>query len=403
MISQKPISDAARKMVLAVGLITSYICLGTAMPAMAKTSIWLDETTEIRYSSGWYRANGGFGDFIDINISDVDIYESGQQRGYIEKLILKTDGIGKNIVAIEKALLKNFTYSTDKGETLAIGHVSGNHLMIADDFRIEAYRKRHSGKSPLRSMIEIKNIQFYSENEHFELEISSISLDGLLTPTEFDSLPDNSRSKISLNGLVLRQIPGDRSFGEIDAFFSVLGEDQLALDINMNFESIKKASDLELHGIMSLSASNLIDIETDLTLNLTKNEYQALEQILNFYMETQTPQTQEAVGLALLSSISGFSVDLKDTGLLELLIRLQGNQVTDITVMVIQMSLNEMVPRHAVEIGKPIEAFLRQGGRLKMHTDIAPRLSPTEILALQFDPERIIDRIKLHFTHSLQN
>ena len=74
MICRRPISDAAEKLVLAAGLIASAVWLATAMPAMAKTSVWLDETTEIRYSSGWYRANGSDGDFIDINISDVDIY-----------------------------------------------------------------------------------------------------------------------------------------------------------------------------------------------------------------------------------------------------------------------------------------------------------------------------------------
>ena len=400
MICRRPISDAARKLVLAAGLITSAVWLATAMPAMAKTSVWLDETTEIRYSAGWYRANGSDGDFIDINISDVDIYERGQQRGYIEKLVLKTDGIGEDIVAIETALLKNFTYSTNTGETLAIGHVSGKHLVVAEDYHMEEYRERHSGQSPLRSMAEIKNIQFYSENEHFEFEISSISLDGLLAPAEFDALPDNSRSEISLNGLVLRQIPGDRSLSEIDAFFAVLGSDQLALDINMNFESIKKADALKLQGVISLSASNLMDIEADFTLDFTKHEYQALDQIVKFYLETQTPQAEEAASLALLNSVSGFSVDLKDAGLLELITRLQGNQATEITIMILQMSLNEMLPRHALAIGTPIEAFLKQGGRLQLRTDITPRLSPTEMLALQFDPERIIDRIKLQFTHS---
>ena len=403
MICQRLISDAVRKLVLAAGLIASYVWLGTAMPAIAKTSVWLDETTEIRYSTGWYRANGSDGDFIDINISDVDIYEGDQQRGYIENLVLKTDGIGEDIVAIETALLKNFSYSTDTGETLAIGHISGKYLVVADAYRMEEYRERHSGQSPLRSMAEIKNFQFYSESEHIELEISSISLDGLLSPAEFDALPDNSRSGISLNGLVLRQITGDRSLSEIDAFFAVLGNDQLALDIDMNFESTKKADALELQGIMSLSASNLMDIKTDFTLDLTKHEYQALVQILKFYLETQTPQTEEAVSLALLSSVSGFSVDLKDAGLLELITRLQGNQATDITIMILQMSLNEMLPRHALAIGTPIQAFFKQGGKIQMHADIAPRLSPTEMLALQFDPERIIDRIKLQLTHSLQN
>jgi hypothetical protein len=403
MICRRPISDAARKLVLAAGLITSAVWLATAMPAMAKTSVWLDETTEIRYSAGWYRANGSDGDFIDINISDVDIYERGQQRGYIEKLVLKTDGIGEDIVAIETALLKNFTYSTNTGETLAIGHVSGKHLVVAEDYHMEEYRERHSGQSPFRSMAEIKNIQFYSENEHVEFEISSISLDGLPAPAEFDALPDNSRSEISLNGLVLRQIPGDRSLSEIDTFFAVLGSDQLALDINMNFESTKKADALKLQGIMSLSASNLMDIEADFTLDFTKHEYQALDQIAKFYLETQTPKAEEAVSLALLSSVSGFSVDLKDAGLLELINRLQGNQATDITIMILQMSLNEMLPRHALAIGTPIEAFLKQGGRLQLRTDITPRISPTEMLALQFDPERIIDRIKLQFTHSRQN
>ena len=403
MICQRAILDAIRKLVLAAGLIASYVWLGTAMPAMAKTSVWLDETTEIRYSTGWYRTNGSDGDFIDVNISDVDIYEGNQQRGYIENLVLKTDGIGEDIVAIETALLKNFTYSTDTGETLAIGHIFGKHLVVADVYDLEEYRERHSGQSPLRSMAEIKNILFYSENEHVELEISRISLDGLLSPAEFDALPDNSRSEISLNGLVLRQILGDRSLNEIDAFFAVLGNDQLTLDIDMNFENTKKADALKLQGIVGLSASNLMDIKADFTLDLTKHEYQALVQILKYYLETQTPQTEEAVSLALLSSVSGFSVDLKDTGLLELITRLQGNQATNITIMLLQMSLNEMLPRHALAIGTPIEAFLKQGGKLQMHADIAPRLSPTEMLALQFDPERIIDRIKLQLTHSLQN
>ena len=403
MICQRPISDAARKLVLAAGLIASYVWLATAMPAIAKTSVWLSETSEIRYSTGWYRANGSDGDSIDINISDVDIYEGGQQRGYIEKLVFKTDGIGEDIVAIETALLKNFTYSTDTGEILAIGHISGKHLVVADDYyRTEEYRERHSGQSPLRSMVEIKNIQFYSENEYVELEISSVSLDGLLAPAVFDALPDNSRSEISLDGLVLRQIPGDRSLSEIDAFFAVLGDDQLALDIDMNFESTKKADALKLQGIMSLSASNLMDLEAGFTMDLTKHEYQALDQIMKFYLETQTPQTEEALSLALLSSVSGFSVDLKDAGLLKLITSLQGNEATDISIMVLQMSLNELLPRHALAIGTPIEAFLKQGGRLQMRTDITPRLSPTEMLALQFDPERMIDRIKLQFTHSLK-
>jgi hypothetical protein len=171
----------------------------------------------------------------------------------------------------------------------------------------------------------------------------------------------------------------------------------------MNFESTKKADALKLQGIISLSASNLMDIKTDFTLDFTKHEYQALVQIVKFYLETQTPQTEEAVSLALLSSVSGFSVDLKDAGLLELITRLQGNQATDITIMILQMSLNEMLPRHALAIGTPIQAFFKQGGKIQMHADIAPRLSPTEMLALQFDPERIIDRIKLQLTHSLQN
>ncbi len=35
-------------------------------------------------------------------------YERGQQRGFIEELILKTDGFGQDIVAIENVLIKNF-------------------------------------------------------------------------------------------------------------------------------------------------------------------------------------------------------------------------------------------------------------------------------------------------------
>ncbi|MDC1135761.1 hypothetical protein OAT45_03535 [Alphaproteobacteria bacterium] len=403
MFCQMPILYAARKLVIAASLMASCFWLATAMPAMAKTSVWLDETTEIRYSSGWYRANGSDENFIDINIRDVDIYERGQQRGFIEKLILKTDGFGQDIVAIENVLIKNFSYTTEAGDTLTIGHISGEHLVAVQDMRIEAYRKRHSGESPLRSLAEIKNIHFYSESEFIELEIANITLDGLLTPTEFDALPDNSRTKLSLDGLVLSQVPGDRPTNETDAIFAMLGSDHLTLDIAMNFQSEKQADTLKLQGIIELSASSLMDMKSDFTLDLSRYEYQALNQLSEYYLETQAPETEEAIIFAFLSSISGFSVNLTDAGLLDLIARLQGDQATDVTIMIMQVSLSDMLPRHALAIGTPIAAFLRQGGTLQMRSDITPRLSPTEMLALQFDPERIIDRIKLKFSHLPQN
>lgn len=370
------------------------------MPAMAKTSVWLDDTTELRYGSGWYSADGQNGDFIDINIRDVDIYERGQQRGFIEKLIIKTDGIGENIVAVEELDLKNFSYATDKGETLTIARMSSEHLMISNDARVEAYRQRHSGTRPLRSIAEITDIRLYLESENIEMEVASIRLDGMLTPTQFDALPNSSRSNLALNALTFRQIPGDRQFGEIDAFFEMLGEDQITLDINMDFQSTKTREALQLEGALALSVSSLLDMDADFTMDLTKNDYQALNQLTEYYIETQTPHSQEAVNLALLSSFSSLSFDLVDRGILNLLTQIQGDQGTDITIMMMQVGLSEMLPRHALAIGTPIAAFLRQGGRLQMRSNITPRLSPTEMLALQFDPERLIDRMQLRLRHT---
>jgi hypothetical protein len=160
---------------------------------------------------------------------------------------------------------------------------------------------------------------------------------------------------------------------------------------------------VKLQGIIELSASSLMDMKSDFTLDLSRYEYQALNQLSEYYLETQAPETEEAIIFAFLSSISSFSVDLTDAGLLDLIARLQGDQATDVTIMIMQVSLSEMLPRHALAIGTPIAAFLRQGGTLQMRSDITPRLSPTEMLALRFDPERIIDRIKLKFSHLPQN
>ena len=385
---------------VAAGLAGLILALGSAIaPAMAKTSVWLDDTTELRYGSGWYRANGRDGDFIDINIQDVDIYERGQPKGFIEKLILKTDGTAGDMVAVEALGLKNFSYATDKGKTLTIARMSGQHLMIGNDARVEAYHQRHSGGSPLRSAAEITDIQLYLESENIEMKIASIRLDGLLMPTQFDELPNSSRSNLGLNGLTLRQIPRDTRFGESDTLFAMLGQDQITLDISIDFESTKKQDALQLEAALALSVSSLLDMRADFTMDMTKNDYQALNQLTEYYVETQTASSQEAMNLALLSSFSSLSFDLVDKGILDLITRIQGDQGTDVMIMMMQMGLNEILPRHALAIGTPLAAFLRQGGRLQMHSRVTPRLSPTEMLALQFDPERLIDRMQLQLRH----
>ena len=386
---------------MAAGLAGLILALGSAIaPAMAKTSVWLDDTTELRYGSGWYSVDGQDGDFIDINIRDVDIYERGQPRGFIEKLILKTDGTAGDMVAVEALELKNFSYSTDKGETLTIAHMSGQHLMSSNDERVEAYRQRHSSGSPLRSVAKINDIRLYLESEYIEMKIASINLDGLLMPTQFDELPNSSRSNLGLNGLTLRQIPGDRRFGETDILFTMLGEDQITLDISMDFESTKKQDIFQLEGVLSILFFNLINMQADFTMDMNKNDYQALNQLTKYYVETQTESSQKAIILALLSSFSSLSLNIVDKGILDLFTRIQGEQGTHVSIMMMQMWLSEILPRHALAIGTPITAFLRKGGRLQMRSQITPRLSPTEMLALQFDPEQLIDRMQLQLRHA---
>ncbi len=338
--------------------------------------------------------------FIDINIRDVDIYERGQPRGFIEKLIIKTDGIGDNLVAVEELDMKNLSYATDKGETLTIGKFTGQHLMISNDARVEAYRQRHSGARPLRSLAEIADIHLYLERENIEMAVASIRLDGMLTPTQFEALPLSSRSNLALNGMTLRQIPGTGSLAKSMPLFAMLGQDQITLDISMDFESTKKQEALQVSGALALSVSSLLDMNADFTMDMTKNDYQALNQLTEYYIETQTPSSQEAVNLALLSSFSSLSFDIVDNGILDLITRIQGDQGTDITIMMMQVGLSEILPRHALAIGTPIAAFLRQGGSLQMRSTITPRLSPTEMLALQFDPERLIDRMQLQLRHT---
>ena len=64
-------------------LLAIIIWLMTSLaPAWAKNSVWLDDTTELRYSKGHYKADGRHLNGIDIDISDVDIFEKGIQRGF---------------------------------------------------------------------------------------------------------------------------------------------------------------------------------------------------------------------------------------------------------------------------------------------------------------------------------
>ena len=70
---------------LAMLLLAVIIWLMTGLaPAWAKNSVWLDDTTELRYSKGHYKPDGRHLNGIDIDINDVDIFERGIQRGFAE-------------------------------------------------------------------------------------------------------------------------------------------------------------------------------------------------------------------------------------------------------------------------------------------------------------------------------
>ena len=382
-------------------LLAMLLWLATSLaPAGAKNSVWLDDTTELRYSKGHYKADGRHADGIDIDIRDVDIFEKNIQRGFAEQLTLKTDGPADDIVAIENLLIKNFSYASDKQEVITIAFMSGQHLMLVEDDRIEAYRRRHGGNRPLRSQAEIRDISVYSERDNLEIQIAGITLDGLLTSAQFDALPDSTHSQLALDGLVVRQLPGGRFPGEIDAFFAILGKDELGIDITLDFDSRKTGDMLQIVGKLALSATSLADITTDFQMDLTRNDYQALSQMSEYLLETPNPAAQQAVGMTLLASLSSLSVDIADKGMLDVLSRIQGDQGITIAILMMQVSLSEAIPRHALAIGAPIAAFLQQGGALALRTQIAPRLSPAEILALQFDPEQLIDRMQLQLRHT---
>jgi len=382
-------------------LLAMLLWLATSLaPAGAKNSVWLDDTTELRYSKGHYKADGRHADGIDIDIRDVDIFEKNIQRGFAEQLTLKTHGPADDIVAIENLLIKNFSYASDKQEVITIAFMSGQHLMLVEDDRIEAYRQRHGGNRPLRSQAEIRDISVYSERDNLEIQIAGITLDGLLTSAQFDALPDSTHSQLALDGLVVRQLPGGRFPGEIDAFFAILGKDELGIDITLDFDSRKTGDMLQIVGKLALSATSLADITTDFQMDLTRNDYQALSQMSEYLLETPNPAAQQAVGMTLLASLSSLSVDIADKGMLDVLSRIQGDQGITIAILMMQVSLSEAIPRHALAIGAPIAAFLQQGGALALRTQIAPRLSPAEILALQFDPEQLIDRMQLQLRHT---
>jgi len=382
-------------------LLAMLLWLATSLaPAGAKNSVWLDDTTELRYSKGHYKADGRHADGIDIDIRDVDIFEKNIQRGFAEQLTLKTDGPADDIVAIENLLIKNFSYASDKQEVITIAFMSGQHLILVEDDRIEAYRQRHGGNRPLRSQAEIRDISVYSERDNLEIQIAGITLDGLLTSAQFDALPDSTHSQLALDGLVVRQLPGGRFPGEIDAFFAILGKDELGIDITLDFDSRKTGDMLQIVGKLALSATSLADITTDFQMDLTRNDYQALSQMSEYLLETPNPAAQQAVGMTLLASLSSLSVDIADKGMLDVLSRIQGDQGITIAILMMQVSLSEAIPRHALAIGAPIAAFLQQGGALALRTQIAPRLSPAEILALQFDPEQLIDRMQLQLRHT---
>ena len=115
----------------------------------------------------------------------------------------------------------------------------------------------------MRSQAEIRDISVYSERDNLEIQIAGITLDRLLTSAQFDAPPDSTRSQLALNGLVLRQMPGGRFPGEIDAFFAILGKDELGIDITFDFGSRKTGDTLQILGKLALSATSFATITTD--------------------------------------------------------------------------------------------------------------------------------------------
>ena len=122
-----------------------------------------------------------------------------------------------------------------------------------------------------------------------------------------------------------------------------------------------KQASLQIGGKLALSATSLASITTDFQMDLTRNEYQALSQMTKYFKQTSNPAAQQAAGMALLASLSSLSVDITDRGMLDLFTRIHGDQGINIAILMMQVSLSEAIPRHALAISTPIAAFLQTG------------------------------------------
>ncbi len=74
----------------------------------------------------------------------------------------------------------------------------------------------------------------------------------------------------------------------------------------MNFQSEKQADTLKLQGIIELFASSLMDIKSDFTLDLSRYEYQALNQLSEYYLETQAPELKRQSSLPFWAAFPAF-------------------------------------------------------------------------------------------------
>ncbi len=380
----------------------SLVCIFAVnvMPASAQISINIDDDTRLSVRSGNFDVTRYSG-----RMFDVSLYEDDRLILTADELVMESSGaLNDQDFFIDNFYLRN---GIIVGEQLRFAEVTVENVNIAEF--IHAIEKREETGGPLlatgaglsnESRLQIKGIKIVADG--ILAKVKNVETLGL----SFDQLPDGQRFfkdfGFVVDGFRMTPIKISSDTEELKRVLDARGLDALTIDMAISQAVTPIVDGLGVENMINLELHDLASMQMLANIDLTFAALATLNQIEHTDFSSLEQATPILEGLRL----RAFTGTYYDLGMLDALVavtaedeQMQSADVRTSMRLAISQGLQAFLPRNGMDLARPIETLIQQGGGLELEVKPTQPVPLASFVGFMFMPDLAIDQLGVGLTH----
>lgn len=362
-------------------------------PAMAQTTIQLENGNILSFSEGSVDLSSASGE-----LRDVTMMEDGEIILRADYVLIDASGTVDSLDwFIHELVAENAEIPT---ESVFVGRIELRDIaagMFSDDAppsNLEDYLTSDT-------MVRLENIAF-SDPE------ALVSIDSITTlPFDFDTMANGdyvmTGSGFEVTGVT---VMAQESSAELAPFFEALAErgiNDLGMDLRVESMAEVGSNDLRLYYGLDTSIGELTGLSFGMVFQISQDAYEGLVPLL------ADPDDNGAALLGLSGAVALEAAELvfDDAGALDVLFEIgaaeEGVAVEEVRMMsrmLLASSLQETFPENASRLLPPIESMIRSGGRLAITAQPGMPVPLSSAIGFVMLPDLAIEQLGITVTHT---